>query len=84
MPVISRFEGIVIKMYFRTKEHNPPHIYAIYGEYIGVFSLKDGEIFQGDLPIKEQRLVKDFIDFYRDRLLVMWVTQKFEMLPSIE
>lgn len=84
MPVISRFEGIVIKMYFRTKEHNPPHIHAIYGEYIGVFSLKDGEMFQGDLPIKEQRLVKDFIDFYRDRLLVMWVTQKFEMLPSIE
>lgn len=84
MPVISRFEGIVIKMYFRTKEHNPPHIHAIYGEYIGVFSLNDGEMFQGDLPIKEQRLVKDFIDFYRDRLLVMWVTQKFEMLPSIE
>lgn len=84
MPVISRFEGIVIKMYFRTKEHNPPHIHAIYGEYIGVFSLKDGEMFQGDLPIKEQRLVKEFIDFYRDRLLVMWVTQKFEMLPSIE
>lgn len=84
MPVISRFEGIVIKMYFRTKEHNPPHIHAIYGEYIGVFSLKDGEMFQGDLPIKEQRLVKDFIDFYRDKLLVMWVTQKFEMLPSIE
>lgn len=84
MPVISRFEGIVIKMYFRTKEHNPPHIHAIYGEYIGVFSLKDGEMFQGDLPIKEQRLVKEFIDFYRDRLLVMWATQKFEMLPSIE
>ncbi|MBQ2985911.1 MAG: DUF4160 domain-containing protein [Tyzzerella sp.] len=84
MPVISRFEGIVIKMYFRTKEHNPPHIHAIYGEYIGVFSLKDGEMFQGDLPIKEQRLVKDFIDFYRDKLLVMWVTQKFEMLPSVE
>ncbi len=84
MPVISRFEGIVIKMYFRTKEHNPPHIHAIYGEYIGVFSLKDGEMFQGDLPIKEQRLVKEFIDFYRHRLLAMWVTQKFEMLPSIE
>lgn len=36
MPVISRFEGIVIKMYLRQKEHNPPHIHAIYGEYIGM------------------------------------------------
>ncbi len=84
MPVISRFEGIIIKMYFRTKEHNPPHIHAIYGEYIGVFSLTDGEMFLGDLPIKQQWLVRDFIDFYRDKLLAMWVSQQFEMLPSIE
>lgn len=84
MPVISRFKGIVLKMYFWDKEHNPPHLHAIYGEYIGVFSLRDGEMFQGDLSIKEQRLVKNFIEFYRDRLLAMWTTQQFEMLPSIE
>ena len=30
MPVISRFHGITIKMYLRQKEHNPPHIHAIY------------------------------------------------------
>lgn len=35
MPVISKFYGIVIKMYFRQKEHNPPHIHAFYGEYVG-------------------------------------------------
>lgn len=29
MPVISRFYGIIIKMYFEQKEHNPPHFYAI-------------------------------------------------------
>lgn len=37
MPVISRFHGIVIKMYLRQKEHNPPHLHAIYGDYIGMF-----------------------------------------------
>lgn len=37
MPVISRFRGIVIKMYLKQKEHNPPHIHAIYGDYIGMF-----------------------------------------------
>jgi hypothetical protein len=36
MPVISRFYGIVIKMYFRKKEHNPPHVHALYGEYNGM------------------------------------------------
>ena len=61
MPVISRFYGIVIKMYFKQKEHNPPHIHAIYGEHVGLFSLLDGEMFEGDVPLKEQRLVQKFI-----------------------
>lgn len=84
MPVISRFGGIVIKMYLRQKEHNPPHIHAIYGEYVGVFALKDGEMFEGDLPPKEQLLVKGFIEQHHDRLMHMWETQQFEQLPPIE
>ena len=84
MPVISRFYGIVIKMYLRQKEHNPPHIHAIYGEYIGLFSLKDGDMFEGDIPIKGQLLVKEFVLYYKERLLEMWNTQKFESLPPLE
>ena len=59
MPVISRFYGITIKMYLRQKEHNPPHIHAIYGECIGMFSLEDGEMFEGDIPSKGQHMVKE-------------------------
>ena len=32
MPVLSRFYGIIIRMYFLQNEHNPPHIHAIYNE----------------------------------------------------
>lgn len=84
MPVISRFYGITIKMYLRQKEHNPPHIHAIYGDCIGVFSILDGEMFEGDIPSKGQQMVKKFIGFYRQRLLEMWKTQKFEPLSPIE
>ena len=84
MPVISRFYGIVIKMYLRQKEHNPPHVHAIYGEYIGVFSLLDAEMFEGDLPMHGQQLVKEFILYYREQLLQMWETQKFEKLEPIQ
>lgn len=84
MPIISRFDGISIRMYLRQKEHNPPHIHAVYGEYVGVFSLLNGDMFEGDLPIKLQQLVKGFIEYYRDRLIEMWETQKFEILPPIE
>lgn len=84
MPVISRFHGITIKMYLRQKEHNPPHIHAIYGEYIGMFSLENGEMFDGDIPAKGQQLVKNFIEHYRERLLEMWETQNFEVLPPVK
>jgi hypothetical protein len=33
MPEISRFFGIVIRMYF--DDHNPPHIHAAYAGYEG-------------------------------------------------
>jgi len=84
MPVISRFYGITIKMYLRHKEHNPPHIHAIYGDYIGLFSLRDGEMFEGDLPSKGRTLVKEFILHYKKNLISMWETQEFEALPPLE
>lgn len=84
MPVISRFYGIVIKMYLRQKEHNPPHIHAIYGEYVGMFSLENGEMYEGDIPLKEQALVQRFIEHNKEKLLIMWETQRFEKLPPIE
>ncbi len=33
MPTISSFSGIVIVMYLKNKEHNPPHIHAITQDY---------------------------------------------------
>lgn len=84
MPVISRFNGIVIKMYLRQKEHNPPHIHAIYGECIGMFSLADGEMFEGDLPAREQKAVQAFIARYGKELSEMWETQQFKKLAPIK
>lgn len=84
MPVISRFNGIVIKMYLKQKEHNPPHIHAICGDNIGMFSLSDGTMFEGDLGNKEQKAVKKFIERYDEKLLYMWKTQQFEYLEPVE
>ena len=30
---------LVIKMFFKPKEHEPGHIHALYGEHVGVFDL---------------------------------------------
>jgi len=83
MPVISRFNGIVIRMYLRQKEHNPPHIHAVYGEFIGLFSLLEGDMFEGDISIKVQKMIKEIFLYYKERLIDMWKTQQFEILPPI-
>ena len=37
MPELSRFYGIIIKMYFNdTQQHHKPHIHAFYGEVNGI------------------------------------------------
>jgi len=84
MPVISRFYGIAIKMYFLASEHNPPHIHAVYGEYIGVIDLNTLEMIQGDLPSKALTLVKEWAKLHQKELLTMWETQNITSLPPIE
>lgn len=84
MPVISRFYGIIIKMYFQQSEHNPPHIHAIYGEFIGVISIIDFQILEGDLPNKALALVLEWLSIHKEELLIMWNTQNFKQLTPLE
>lgn len=61
MPVISRFYGIVIRMYFLQSEHNPPHIHAIYGDDAASFDIKTGELLDGSLPARATALVLEWL-----------------------
>ena len=84
MPEICRFYGIVIKMYFKPKEHEPSHIHALYGEYMGEFNIQSAEMIQGDLPAKAQSLVREWIESHREELQKMWEQQKIYKLPPLE
>ena len=69
MPVISRFYGLIIKMYFQQAEHEPPHFHAVYGEYIGTFDIQTLKMMEGDLPQKAQALVIEWATKYKEELL---------------
>ena len=84
MPVISRFYGVVIKMYFRQSEHNPPHFHAIYGEYIGAIDIQTGEMLEGDLPKRALKMVQEWTEQHKEALLEIRNTQKFVELPPLE
>ena len=82
MPVIARFYGILIKMYF--KEHGSPHFHALYTEYNGVFDIESLEMIEGDLPNRAQKLVIEWAKQYQSDLMAMWKTQEFKKLPGLE
>ena len=84
MPAIARFYGIVVKIYFRQSEHNPPHVHALYGEYMGVINIQTLEVMEGDLPSKAVALVQEWMKSYKTELLEIWNTQNFKQLPPLE
>lgn len=84
MPIIARFYGMIIKMYFQQSEHNPPHFHVVYGEYVGVFNIDTLEMIEGDLPNKAQSLIKEWAKQYQKELLNIWETQNFKKLPPLE
>ena len=83
MPEITRFYGIIIKMFFKPKEHDPAHIHALYNEYVGIFDIHTYEMTEGDMPIRAQQLVREWMETHQTELLGMWNTQKIVKLPPL-
>ncbi|MBI2873750.1 MAG: DUF4160 domain-containing protein [Firmicutes bacterium] len=48
MPEISRFYGIVIRMFFA--DHNPSHFHAEYGGHEALISIETLALISGKLP----------------------------------
>jgi len=84
MPVIARFYGLIIKMFFVMSEHNPPHIHVLYGDMSAIFNIQTGSLMEGDLPPRASGMVEEWIGLYRTELLEMWKTQQFKALPPLE
>jgi hypothetical protein len=83
MPEIARFYGIIIKMFFAASEHNPPHVHALYGEFMSSINITTDEVIEGDLPGKALGLALEWINLHRDELLGIWQTQEFKKLPPL-
>ncbi len=62
MPEISRFFGIIIRMFY--DEHNPPHFHVEYSGHKAVFDF-DGNVIKGTLTSKTAtKLVREWVDLH--------------------
>ena len=70
MPEISRFFGIVIKMFFG--DHVPPHFHAEYGDDEAVFDIRNLTVIKGSLPPRALGLVVEWASQHQTELLDLW------------
>jgi hypothetical protein len=73
MPELSRFFGIIIRMYMEVGQpHNRPHFHAYYQDEVAVFSLDPIELLAGSLPRRQRRLVEAWAELHDAELLADW------------
>jgi len=70
MPEISRFFGIVIKIFF--DDHNPPLFHAEYGGDLALVDIRTLAVFSGRLPPRVTGLVIEWATLHQRELLADW------------
>jgi hypothetical protein len=69
MPEISRFFGIVVRMFY--DDHSAPHFHAVYGEYSVAMEI-DGDGIRGRFPPSRLLLLFEWRDRHRAELMANW------------
>lgn len=69
MPEISRFFGIIIRMYIEAGgPHHTPHFHAYYQAEVGIYGVDPIERLAGYLPRRQERLVPAWAELHQSQL----------------
>ena len=73
MPELSRFFGIIIRMYLEAgAPHHSPHFHAYHGDSVAVYQIQPVELISGELPRRQARLVEAWAELHEGELLADW------------
>jgi uncharacterized protein DUF4160 len=73
MPELSRFFGIIIRMYWEANApHHSPHFHAYYQDDVAVLTIDPIELIAGSLPKRQQRLVEAWAELHQQELFNDW------------
>ena len=70
MPEISRFFGIIIRMYF--DDHEPPHFHAVYSDMEAEVGIDPIETREGDMPNRAVSMVLEWAALHQRELMDDW------------
>ena len=73
MPELSRFFGIIIRMYWEAAApHHAAHFHAYYQDEVAVYTIDPVELIAGSLPRRQQRLVEAWAELHQAELAADW------------
>lgn len=82
MPELSRFFGIIIRMFSEPAgPHHRPHLHAYYQDQVGILGVDEIEWLAGNLPRKQARLVEAWAELHHAELLADWHRLQNGQLP---
>jgi hypothetical protein len=86
MPVLCRFFGIVILMYY--DDHPPPHFHARYGGQKAIVSIETFSVLDGQLAPRVLGLVVEWASLHRQELRDAWALAEnhavLQPIPPLE
>lgn len=74
MPEITRFNGIIITMYWEADaQHQAPHFHVRYSNYHASYGIAPIVQLAGALPLRQQRLVEAWAELHEEELKANWL-----------
>jgi hypothetical protein len=83
MPELTRFFGIIIRMYAEVGiQHHTSHFHAYYQEDVAVYGVDPIELISGSLPKRQQRMVEAWAELHQNELIEDWRRLQTGQVPQ--
>jgi len=80
MPEISRFRGIIVRMFYEVGRHERPHFHAVYGDYMASFTIDPPALLAGAIPRKQLHLIIAWAELHQEELMEDWELARQQLL----
>ena len=69
MPILSRFYGVIIKMFYDEGKHHLPHFHAEYSGEKAVFLINPPKLFKGRLRKRAEAMILEWAELHQNQLM---------------
>ena len=72
MPELSRFYGIVVRIFVEGGSRHVPHFHAQYGAFTVSYGIDPIRLLAGDMPVRQRRLLEAWAELHQAELVLNW------------